>query len=66
MSTRVCVLTLLALAMFGQDYRAKIQGIVTDSSDASVAGAKVTIRNVNTGITAARDTGASGVYLFGV
>src|SRR5258708_2874631 len=64
MSTRVCVLTLLALAMFGQDYRAKIQGIVTDSSDASVAGAKVTIRNINTGITAARDTGASGAYLF--
>src|SRR5438046_8819303 len=64
MLTRICVLGLLALALFGQDYRAKIQGIVTDASDASMAGAKVTIRNVNTGITATRETGANGAYLF--
>ena len=65
MSIRICVLSLVALALFGQDYRAKIQGIVTDSSDASVAGAKVTIRNVNTGITAAKETGyGNGAYLF--
>src|SRR5436190_13474709 len=64
MSTRICVLALLALALFGQDYRAKIQGIVTDASDASMAGARVTIRNVNTGITATRETGANGAYLF--
>jgi hypothetical protein len=50
--------------MFGQDYRAKIQGIVTDTSDAAVADAKVTIRNINTGITATRDTQANGQYLF--
>lgn len=62
--TRICVLALLALTAFGQDYRAKIQGIVTDTSDASVPEAKVTIRNVNTGITATRDTGANGAYLF--
>ena len=64
MFTRTCVLTLMALALFGQDYRAKIQGIVTDSSEASIAGAKVTIRNINTGITATRETGPSGAYLF--
>ena len=64
MLTRICVLALLALALFGQDYRAKIQGIVTDASDASMAGARVTIRNVNTGITATRETGANGAYLF--
>src|SRR5439155_19068347 len=58
------VLSLMALTVFGQDNRAKIQGIVTDSSDASMAGAKVTIRNVNTGITATRETGANGAYLF--
>ena len=62
--TRLLVLLFAALALSGQDYRAKIQGIVTDSSDASVPGAKVTIRNVNTGITAARDSGANGAYLF--
>jgi hypothetical protein len=54
----------MALALFGQDYRAKIQGIVTDSSDSSMAGAKVTIRNVNTGITATKETGANGAYIF--
>ena len=64
MYTRLCVLSLVSLALFGQDYRAKIQGIVTDSSDASMAGAKVTIRNINTGITATRETGANGAYLF--
>jgi len=62
-------LTLLSMALaacglFAQDYRAKIQGIVTDSSDATVSAAKVTIRNINTGITATRDTGANGAYLF--
>src|SRR5260370_29955632 len=64
MNTRLCVLSLVALALVGQDYRARIQGIVTDSSDASMAGAKVTIRNINTGITATRETGANGAYLF--
>src|SRR5690349_6082539 len=54
----------MSLAVFGQDFRGKIQGIVTDTSDAAVADAKVTIRNINTGITAARDTGTNGAYLF--
>lgn len=61
---RVLSATLLACALLAQDYRAKIQGIVTDSSDAAVAGAKVTIRNINTGITASRETGPNGAYLF--
>src|ERR1700730_17344285 len=64
MYTRICVLSLVSLALFGQDYRAKIQGIVTDSSDASIACAKVTIRNINTGITATMETGPYGTYLF--
>jgi hypothetical protein len=57
-------LILLACAAFAQDYRAKIQGIVTDSSDAVVVGSKVTIRNINTGITATKETGVNGGYLF--
>ncbi len=64
MLKRMFSLALLSLAAFAQDYRAKIQGIVTDASDAAVAGAKVTIRNVGTGITATRDSGATGAYLF--
>jgi hypothetical protein len=62
--TRLLSLALVAGALFAQDYRAKLQGIITDSSDAAVSGAKVVIRNINTGITASRDTGANGGYLF--
>src|SRR5262249_3423703 len=63
-STRIGVLACMALALFAQDYRAKIEGVVTDSSDSTMAGAKVTIRNVNTGVTAAKETGANGAYIF--
>jgi hypothetical protein len=56
----VCSMCLL----FAQDYRGKVQGLVTDASDAVVPGAKVTLLNNGTGITAVRDTGANGGYLF--
>ncbi len=61
---RLLPVLLLAAGAFAQDYRAKIQGIVTDASDAAVVGAKVTIRNTGTGITATRESGANGAYLF--
>lgn len=64
MLTRSVVSLFLALALSAQDYRAKIQGVVTDSSSASIAGAKVSIRNVNTGITVTRESGANGAFLF--
>ena len=64
MSIRFCLLLMAAVSAFAQDYRARIQGIVTDSSNASVASAKVTLRNINTGISASRETGANGAYLF--
>ena len=38
--------------LFAQDYRAKVQGIVTDSTDAVIPGAKVTLTNNGTGISA--------------
>ena len=50
--------------MRGQDYRAKIQGDVTDPSQAAIVGAKVTLTNVNTGISATRETGTNGRYIF--
>jgi hypothetical protein len=49
---------------FAQDYRAKVQGIVTDSSDAIVPGAKVTLSNNGTGIAAVREAGPNGAFLF--
>ena len=50
--------------LFGQDYRAKVQGIVTDSSDAVVPGARITLLNTGTGISATKESGPNGTYLF--
>ncbi|MDX2042048.1 MAG: carboxypeptidase-like regulatory domain-containing protein [Acidobacteriota bacterium] len=47
-----------------QDYRAKVQGVVTDTNKAALAGAKVTLKNVGTGIEVTRQTNADGNYIF--
>lgn len=47
-----------------QDYRGKVQGTVTDPSQAAVAQANVTLRNINTGIETVRTTDGEGHYLF--
>ena len=47
-----------------QDYRAKIQGLVTDATQASVVDAAVTLKNVNTGVEEVRKSDASGRYGF--
>ncbi len=47
-----------------QDYRGKVQGLVTDASSAAVPGAKVTLGNDNTGVSAVRSTDVGGKYLF--
>ncbi|MBI3778977.1 MAG: carboxypeptidase regulatory-like domain-containing protein, partial [Gammaproteobacteria bacterium] len=64
MRTRLLFPALVACSLMAQDYRAKIQGIVTDATDATITGAVVTIRNINTGIAKTRDTGPNGAYLF--
>ena len=58
------LLILLAMTAWGQDYRGRIQGLVTDQSNAAVAGCNVTLANVNTGIRVVRQTSATGLYLF--
>ncbi len=60
----------LALALLGaniasaQDYRAKVQGVITDSTEALVVGATVALRNENTGVSASKLTGDNGQYVF--
>ncbi len=58
------LLTLLAVTASAQDYRGKVQGIVTDPSQAAVAGADVTLKNANTGIEESKKTDSVGHYLF--
>ena len=49
---------------FAQSYRARVQGTVTDQSEAVVPGADVTLTNVNTGVSVARQSSETGLYLF--
>jgi hypothetical protein len=55
---------LLAANAFGQEFRGRIQGTVTDTSQASIAGANVTIVNAGTGVATNRQTNETGHYLF--
>ncbi|MBI3645301.1 MAG: TonB-dependent receptor [Acidobacteriales bacterium] len=55
---------LFAVGAGAQEYRGRIQGTVTDTSQAAIAGAAVTLMNVNTGVPAVRQTNETGHYLF--
>ena len=57
-------LLLLTVTAFAQDYRGRIEGVVTDPSQAVIAGATVTLVNVNTGVQTVRQTSPTGLYLF--
>lgn len=57
-------LCLFTLSTFGQDTRGKVQGLVTDSTGAVIAGAAVTLTNDNTGVPAQQSTNQAGQYLF--
>ncbi|HZQ52660.1 MAG TPA: carboxypeptidase regulatory-like domain-containing protein [Bryobacteraceae bacterium] len=54
----------LAVLSFGQDYRGTVQGLVTDSTNAPVAGAQVTLLNTNTGVAQTTSSGSEGLYRF--
>ncbi|HYM13045.1 MAG TPA: carboxypeptidase regulatory-like domain-containing protein [Bryobacterales bacterium] len=66
-SRRLSLLTLLTFALAGtcalaQSNRAVILGTVTDPSGSAVAGAKVTVQNQNTNISATVTTSPEGQY----
>ncbi|MBM3726778.1 MAG: carboxypeptidase regulatory-like domain-containing protein [Acidobacteria bacterium] len=64
-TVRNFVLALAAASVvLAQDTRARVQGVVTDSSQAVVAGARVVLSNDNTGVTASSETSQVGQYLF--
>ncbi|HWQ55452.1 MAG TPA: TonB-dependent receptor [Bryobacteraceae bacterium] len=64
----VCCLVLALAASTGplaaQEYRAKVQGYVTDPSKAGVAAAEVILKNQGTGIATTRKTNERGLYIF--
>src|SRR4030095_2201171 len=67
LTTLPVVLTIAALSITignAQDYRAKVQGIITDSTQAVVVGAQVTLRRLETGVATARQSNETGRYLF--
>src|SRR5438477_9430813 len=53
---------LAAASLMAQTFRGTILGTVTDPSGAVVSGAKVTIKNVNTGLERTTQTSADGSY----
>ena len=53
---------MVSLAAFGQTFRGTILGTVTDASGAVVSGAKVSVRNVGTGLERTAQTSADGSY----
>jgi len=61
---RLGIFFLACLMASAQDYRAKVQGMVSDASQAVVVGAKVTIHNDNTGVEAVKTTNEAGFYSF--
>ncbi len=54
----------LAVSLPAQEYRGRVQGSVTDSTQAAVTGATVTLSNLNTGVSSTRLTSDQGRYLF--
>ena len=47
-----------------QDFRAHIQGVVTDPSNSAIPGAQVQLLNVNTGVIATATSNETGAYRF--
>ncbi|MCZ2073730.1 MAG: TonB-dependent receptor [Bryobacterales bacterium] len=60
----LAVALLFVLPAFAQDYRAKVQGVITDPSQAVVVGAEVNLLNQNTGVSTSRLTNETGQYAF--
>ena len=60
--TVLALLVLGSVCLFGQAETGTLSGTVTDSSNAVVAGAKVTVVSTGTGLTRTATTGGSGDY----
>src|SRR5688572_21476254 len=68
MSSRRSLVLLFALlataGLHAQEFRGRIQGVVTDQSSAAAPSATVLLTNIDTGVASSRTTDSSGRYLF--
>ena len=63
MTATLAVLTFtLAGSLFAQEFRATVTGSVTDSSGAKMAGVKIDVRNLATGVNVATTTNGDGLF----
>jgi hypothetical protein len=60
----LCLITLAAAGASAQDIRARVQGLVSDTSGGVLPGATVVLTNDGTDVAATRTTNADGRYLF--
>lgn len=54
----------LTSGLMAQEYRGRVQGSVTDGTQATVAGATVTLSNIDTGVSSTQQSNEQGRYLF--
>jgi len=61
----VCALALLsAVFVSAQDTRGRVQGLISDSTQAVIVGASITLTNDNTNVVMVQQTNQSGQYIF--
>jgi hypothetical protein len=61
---RLSLLIALNVALFSQEFRATLQGTISDPSQAVIPGAEAVLRNVDTGVERQATTNDLGHYLF--
>ncbi len=60
----VSLFLLFITAGFSQSYRGRVQGVVTDQTQAVITSATVTLLNVGTGVSVVRQSSETGLFLF--
>jgi hypothetical protein len=60
----IAVLLTIVSSVMAQDYRGKVQGLVTDEAGSGVPGAHVVLLNIKTGVEVTREANADGYYIF--
>ncbi|MBC7929091.1 MAG: carboxypeptidase regulatory-like domain-containing protein, partial [Rubrivivax sp.] len=60
----ITIIFVVAPLTAAQDYRGKVQGVVTDINGAAIPGAQVVLRNDETGVEVTRPTNGDGHYIF--